>query len=264
MPFTLLSLDIDGTLLAADGTLPPANVKAVQRVAAQGVRIVLNTGRMVPNIEPIVDQLGVDPIVCAYNGAKVLAPRSEGRTALLHKPIAAGHAVQIVEAAMAASWLLFFYHEDCIYTEFRTGLWERYAPEVNYKIVPLEQLRGLSATKLIAVSDPAHMDAVREQLVPAVAGLSVVRSESEYMEMMAPGVNKGAVLQFVAEYAGVPIESCLAMGDGGNDIEMLDVAGLGVAVANARGDVKAAADVVIQETADDAAVAACIDRYFAR
>jgi hydroxymethylpyrimidine pyrophosphatase-like HAD family hydrolase len=72
----------------------------------------------------------------------------------------------------------------------------------------------------------------------------VVRSEPTYLEILPAGVNKGAALSKVSEITGVPLSDMAAFGDSNNDVEMIEAAGLGVAVGNALDNLKAVADYV--------------------
>ncbi|HEU5393305.1 MAG TPA: HAD-IIB family hydrolase, partial [Candidatus Methylomirabilis sp.] len=73
----------------------------------------------------------------------------------------------------------------------------------------------------------------------------LVRSEPTYLEVLPPGVNKGVGLAEVARQLAIPLEAVVAFGDNLNDLEMVEVAGLGVAVGNAHPDLKARADLVV-------------------
>ncbi|MBI4390754.1 MAG: HAD-IIB family hydrolase, partial [candidate division NC10 bacterium] len=72
----------------------------------------------------------------------------------------------------------------------------------------------------------------------------LVRSEPTYLEVLPPGVNKGAALAELARQLGIPLDQVVAFGDNLNDLEMVEAAGFGVAVGNAHPDVKARADLV--------------------
>jgi Cof subfamily protein (haloacid dehalogenase superfamily) len=89
-----------------------------------------------------------------------------------------------------------------------------------------------------------------------------VRSHPHFLEIMAPDIDKGTALRRLADHFELPMEQVMAIGDGGNDIEMLQAAGVGVAVANAEGRVKAVADVITERTNNEGAVAEVFRRYF--
>lgn len=96
----------------------------------------------------------------------------------------------------------------------------------------------------------------------AAAGWTATFSKPHYLEVVRHGVNKGVALTRLAEHLGISIDETLAVGDSLNDREMIEAAGLGVAVANARQELKTAADVVTERTADEAAIAEVAERWF--
>lgn len=97
----------------------------------------------------------------------------------------------------------------------------------------------------------------------AKAGLAqhlYVTSAGGIVDMVANGVNKGAALRALVAILGVPMEQTLALGDDENDIPLLQAAGLGVAMGNARDEIKAVADVVTRSNGEDG-WAAAIEQY---
>ena len=115
--FRLLAVDMDGTLLNDEHEIPETNRQALRKAVEEGVRLAIASGRMTPRIDPLVEQLGLDPIVIAYNGAKVLAPRHEGRQTLFHKPVPVDVAKRLIEFSREEKLLLNFYHEDRLFAE---------------------------------------------------------------------------------------------------------------------------------------------------
>ena len=91
--------------------------------------------------------------------------------------------------------------------------------------------------------------------------VAVSYSSMRYLEFNAPGVNKGQALAWLARYLGIPLEKTIAIGDNENDMEMIKMAGLGIAVQNALPDVKEAADVVTTKDFSQGAVAEAIERF---
>ena len=95
---------------------------------------------------------------------------------------------------------------------------------------------------------PALLARIRERFGPRVM---LTESEGKHIEVCHPSVNKAVAVQFVVEGAGGRREQVAAVGDGMNDLEMLQWAGLGAAMGNASDRVKQAADVVIGSNAED-------------
>jgi hypothetical protein len=90
--------------------------------------------------------------------------------------------------------------------------------------------------------------------------INLVFSEETYMEIIPSGSSKGVALQFVAQHLGIPLGAVIAVGDNLNDLEMIQVAGLGVAMGNAPDELKAHADFVTA-TNDQEGLRHVIERF---
>ena len=264
----LIALDIDGTLVDDEKRLPPANREALEAAQAAGVRVAIASGRMTPRIESIEELLGIDCIIVAYNGAKVVTPRSEGRNTISHQPLPADVANFFIGYSHDNGHLLNFYHDDVLYAqegEDRRRFMEIYAGRTGaeYNVsADLERFRGQQPTKLILLADPAERDRLHDQFCDEFGERAfITKSDPEYLEIMAPGVHKGSGLATMAAHYGLTTDEVMGVGDAENDLGLLEEAGLGVAVANADPRVKAIANEETQPTNNDAAVAEAIRRW---
>jgi hydroxymethylpyrimidine pyrophosphatase-like HAD family hydrolase len=126
----------------------------------------------------------------------------------------------------------------------------------------LEKYLHLAPTKLIFVVDPKLRPAIQEEVRPLVGSrAAMVRTDPEYLEFLEPGVDKGTGLVHLAEVLGIPISQVMALGDGENDIPLLEAAGWPVAVANAHAHVKAVARFITNNDNDHDAVAEAVERW---
>lgn len=264
----LVALDIDGTLVDDQKRLPEANREALQAALRAGVRVAIASGRMTPRIEAIEELLGVDCVIVAYNGAKVVTPRTEGRETLSHCPLPAEVAEFFIDYSHANDHLLNFYHDDQLFAqdgERRRRFMDIYAGRTGaeYQTRPnLDEFRGVSPTKLILLADPPERDRLHDHFREEFGDRAfITKSDPEYLEIMAPGVHKGVGLATLARHYGFTCENILAVGDAENDLGLLESAGIGVAVANADPKVKAVADFVTERTNNEGAVAEAIERW---
>ena len=264
----LIALDLDGTLLDDRKEIHPANREALQEAAARGVIIALASGRMLPRIAPIEDLLGIDCVVIAYNGGKVAAQRRDGRRTIAHSPLPADIAEVFIRFSRDTGHLLNFYHEDRLYAEDgprRRPFMEIYARRTGaeYHLEPdLRRFIGLEPTKLILLASPEERDRLHDDFRARLASRAfITKSDPEYLEIMAPGVDKGAALRLIAGHHGIPESAVLAVGDADNDIGMLRAAGRGIAMANASPHVKAAAGGVTERTNNEGGVAEAVRRW---
>ncbi|WP_327433173.1 HAD hydrolase family protein [Streptomyces sp. NBC_01236] len=117
---------------------------------------------------------------------------------------------------------------------------------------------ALAREKILAAHPELPVDELSEALAPVVGDRAVItRSTGAFLELSAPGVDKGEALRRLARQRGLPPENTAAVGDMPNDIPMLRAAGLAAAVANAHEDTLRAADIVLPSN-DDEGVAALI------
>jgi Cof subfamily protein (haloacid dehalogenase superfamily) len=265
----LIALDLDGTLLDDRKQVPADNVAALKEADRQGVLICLASGRMVSTIEAVENRIGVDCIVIAYNGGKVVGRRSEGRPLLGHHPLSVEVADAVIKFAEEHHHPLNFYDRDLLYAEdspLYADLIELYARRTGSKYNLVKSLResfaGVPPTKLILLAFPPERDRLYELLSRELAQRAIVsRTEPEYLEIMAPDADKGNALSLIARRYGVELGDIMAIGDAENDTGMMRLAGAGVAVANAPSYVRASANLVTEHSNNDAAVAEAIRRW---
>jgi Cof subfamily protein (haloacid dehalogenase superfamily) len=201
---------------------------------------------MFRSVRPYLVEAGLDdPVVC-YQGAVVADPES-GRF-LRHEPIPLELAREVIEAVEAEGVHLNCYVGDELYVGRNTLESQLYAAfqrlgvrEVGDLLAWLEE----PPTKLVAVGEPEHLDALEEQMKARFGSRAYISKSLPYfLEFASPEVTKASGMAFVSAHLGFTPERTVAFGDGENDVELLEWAGFGVAVANAHERVLAAADFV--------------------
>lgn len=204
------------------------------------------TGRMFRSARPYLERAGIDdPVVC-YQGAAVVDPRDG--TFLVHQPIALDVAREAVAALLERGYPPNVYVDDELVVAEHTPYSQAYA---GFQHLPVSEVGDLLGwlerppTKLVVVDDPERLDALRPTLEERFGGrLFLAKSLPYFLELASPDVSKGSGLAFVAERLGLPLERVVAFGDGENDLELLETAGFGIAVANAHELLLARADWV--------------------
>jgi Cof subfamily protein (haloacid dehalogenase superfamily) len=224
--------------------------------------VIVVTGRMFRSVLPYLEQAGLDdPVVC-YQGAVVADPRTGAF--LRHVPIPRPVALEAIDAVVTAGFHVNCYVGDKLYVAEETPEARAYADFQHLEIHAVGDLRAwldADPTKLVAVGDPAALDALEAQLKPSFGGrLFISKSLPYFLEFAHPDVSKGSGLAFVAERLGFTAEQTVACGDGENDRELLDWAGFGVAVANAHDDILARADLVVPPVEEEG-VALLLEAY---
>ena len=208
---------------------------------------------MLRSVRPYLEEAGIDdPVVC-YQGAVVADPRTG--ELLRHEPIPLELARETIAALQNEGFHVNCYVDDELYVAEVTPAAERYA---GFQSIPLHEVGDLAAwlsappTKLVAIDDPEALDALEARMKDRFAGrLFISKSLPYFLEFASPEVTKGSGLGFLAEHLGFTRERTVAFGDGENDVELLEWAGFGVAVANAHPRALAVADWVCPSAAEE-------------
>ncbi|OYQ30744.1 hydrolase [Pseudomonas mandelii] len=262
-PIRFLLSDMDGTLLLPDHSLSQRTIEAVRSLREAGVLFSLATGRPPKAMLQQIEALGVDLPTAAFNGGTIVHPNGS---------LLVAHYLPATAALTALA--LFADQPDVEIWVFSGGDWLLKDP--NGPMVPREQ-HGLGYPPVVVESFEPYLTRVDKivatshntqllieleaQLLPKVEGQAQVsRSQPVYLDVTAMQANKGAALATLAEFLGVPLEQTAAMGDGGNDPAMFQVAGLSIAMGQAEEAVKRQADVVTGANTEDGAAQA-IEQY---
>jgi Cof subfamily protein (haloacid dehalogenase superfamily) len=226
-----------------DGRLRPRTLDALRAAEAAGLHVIVVTGRMVQSVRRFLEpaELG-EPVIC-YQGAVVAD--AEGNW-LRHEPIPLALAREAIAAVVAEGYGPNVYVDDQLYVSDVTEAARDYADFQHLEIQAVgDLLAWLEAppTKLVCVGDPKALDGVEVRMKERFGDrLYISKSLPYFLEFAAPGVTKGAGLDFLAAHMGFSREHTIAFGDGENDVELVEWAGFGVAVENAHDRVKAVAD----------------------
>ena len=260
--FDLVALDLDGTLMRSDKNVAMYDANAIKRAIARGVKVVIATARPPRSAREVHQQLRLDTPIINYNGALIHnRPRN---LHLFHEPLAAKTARAMVKMARKIDPEVVVTIEvlDKCYTDhddpnLQTETAKKFKPDY---IGPLDVPLSDNITKLMFLAPGDRLKAVRKAIMKEFAGMAAfMESDEHVMQIAHVDVSKGRALQWVAASLGMPAERCLAIGDAPNDSDMLRWAGKGCAVANAFGDARDAADVILLEGNDNEAVGHAIE-----
>lgn len=250
-PPRLIASDLDGTLLDPDGVVSGRTRRALDAARERGIEIVLVTGRPARWVRDLPEATGAHAIVVCANGAMLYDV--DAHAVIDHAPLASALAVELVDHLRAdapgcrfACEMEFAFGRDADYPARLPTPPDTLLGDVRDMVAERE------TTKLIVRDDALEHDALVE-VVGAIVGDRAEVTHSGYgiVEISARGVDKARGLRVACARHGIPLGDVIAFGDMPNDLPMLRLAGLGVAVANAHPDVLAAADEVTASNADD-------------
>ncbi len=246
LPFDLVAVDLDGTLADEHNRCSPVDLRAMHAVAKRGAYVVIASGRMHAATERFWHEAQLNAPILSYNGAMVKHPRDG--FIWFHLTVPAPFAEEIVHFCETHGYHLNYYLNDHLYVREHTAWSQLYHQRTGSVIEPvgsLTRFRGQSPTKLILIDTPESTDRLRDQFRERFGErLNIIKSNDEYLEFMHSGANKARTLQRLAFQLGVTRHRVLAIGDGNNDIPMLEWAGYAVAMGNAKPAVKAIAHYI--------------------
>ena len=273
----IIALDLDGTLLDSQKRLSDGSRAALEEAAAKGVLIVPTTGRFFGMMPQSIRDLPFVRYAITINGAQVY-DRETG-TAIVREEIPLDMALDIMRLLDGYDVIYDCYRSNWGWmTESLQNKAEDYATDAHYvKMVrefrnPVPELKAylestasegdVQKVMLFARNTPgseavtkAITEAVRERF-PQIKATS---STWNNLELNIETAHKGNSLRRFAEHLGYALDNCMALGDGTNDLSMIEAAGLGVAMSNAHPLVIAAADHVTASNDEDGVAKAIRD-----
>ena len=273
----IISLDLDGTLLDSQKRLSDGNRAALEEAAARGVHIVPTTGRFFGMMPQAVRDLPFVRYAITINGAQVYDRETDN--AIVREEIPLDMALDIIRLLDGYDVIYDCYRSNWGWmTESLQAKAEDYATDAHYlKMVrefrnPVPELKeylkstaaegDVQKVMLFARNTPGS-ESVTKAITDAVAerfpSIKTTSSTWNNLELNISTAHKGNSLKRFAEHLGYTLENCMALGDGTNDLSMIEAAGLGVAMSNAHPLVLAAADHVTASNDEDGVAKAIRD-----
>jgi len=260
----LIASDLDGTMLDSSGQIPERNLQAVAAAVRAGVVVTISTGRMYKSAADFARRLGLGntPIIC-YNGAMI---RNEAGDTPMHLKLDLDVAREMLAIIRERGIYVQSYMDDELYVKDVNDMdylnYQKHFGITGKAIGDSVFLPQTSPTKLLVKTNGFEASrALMKEFSEKFAGRAYVTSSNvNFVEMMNSYVDKGKCLRKLAEILNIPMENVMALGDGDNDVEMIECAGLGIAMANARDETKALAHEIAPSN-DECGVAWAIEKY---
>ena len=262
MTIKLIAMDMDDTLLNETQQVTDRTRDAIRRAMDAGVAVTIATGRMFQSALPYAQELGIQLPLIVYNGAMIREGAS-GKT-LFHRPIETGLAQGLADLFRERGWYLQKYVDDRLYVAELDENARFYADYARVEAIPqgldFFQMRA-APTKLLSMGDTDELNEIRTAVSDRYGDrLYLASSKKRYLEMVDARVNKGEALSFLAGMLGIEQNEVMAIGDSMNDVDMIEYAGVGVAMGNANVTVRASADFISATNAEDG-VAVAIEKF---
>ena len=264
--YKLIAIDIDGTLLNSDKKISDENKAAIAAAKAKGVRVVLASGRptngMMGALEAL-DMISDDHYVLSYNASVIQTVKSG---TIIHSKVLTGKEAKklAIIAQQVGTFIHAFSHQKGLITPEHNEFTDHEAT-INDQSITLLDFNELDddekILKVMLVAKPERLsEAVVKLPIELYDQFCILQSTPYFLEFLNHNSNKGIGVKALADYLGFSADEVICIGDAGNDFQMIEYAGLGVAMGNATDDIKAIADH-ITVTNDQHGVAKVIN-YF--
>lgn len=256
-PFRAIALDLDGTLTNHDKVVTPRTRQALLLAESKGAIIILASGRPTYGIVPVAECLELEKrggYILSYNGGNIVNAKTGEKLFSQFLPDAV---IPILyKYAKEKSHALLGYAGNEIITEMPDDPYVKEESRINKmnirKVDNLLDDLEPHPTKLLMTGDPTDMIKAEEELVEILGEkMDIFRSAPFFLELVPKGIDKAQSLLRLLSKINLTPADLMAFGDGYNDLSMLKLAGVGVAMANAAPEVRADADYVTLSNEED-------------
>ncbi len=250
--------DIDGTLLSfKTHRVSEGTIRAFRLLHDNGIRTFISSGRPMVLIPPM--PVSFEGYI-TMNGGLVFTADSPRHT-LLSNPIPAEDSNRWVDYAKEHNLCTMVFTADSMMASQPNDIGMKIREQLEFEMppmVPIDDLRDKQAYQLIAIM-PADRD---QEVGTLLSHCRLPRWHPAFTDIVACGNSKAAGMEAICRHYGIRQDETLAFGDGGNDVEMLQWAGIGVAMGNADDRVKACADMVTTDV-DNEGIENAVNRLLA-
>lgn len=269
MKYRLLAVDLDGTLLNSDGVLTEKTIDSVRRLIDSGAVFTVSTGRSLQGVEGILNTIGVggDMPVITYNGAMIIMYKS--KRILFESALSLDDSMDIIKLGSRYGTNIMVWSKNILYSSRLneeaytysaiSGVTPRLLPQSTAEL--LELLKD-GATKILWYDDTekitGYLNEVGDHLKDSV---NFHTSQPYFLEFVDSSSSKAKAMEKLTSLINIKREEMVAVGDGLNDLSMIEYAGLGIAMENGHGKVKERANEVTLSNDEDG-VSAVIEKYF--
>lgn len=266
LAYRAIALDLDGTLTNHNKEITPQTHNMLMNAQRDGAHIILASGRPTYGIAPIAENLEIEKYggyILSYNGGKIIDWKTKEE--LYANSLPESVLPVLYKYAKENGHAILGYAGNEIVTETPDDKYVKEESRINKmeirKVDNLLESLESNPTKLLMTGDASLMIKAEEELAEIVGNrMDVFRSAPFFIELVPKGIDKAQSLNRLLELIGLSTNDMIAFGDGYNDLSMLKLAGVGVAMANAVPEVRAEADFITKSNEEDG-VAFAIEKF---
>jgi hypothetical protein len=268
MTYKLLAVDIDGTLLDSKGNLTDETIKAVNQGIEKGLIFTISTGRPIQGLKALIEKLGLvqDLPFITYNGAMVIMWRS--KDILFECSLKHEDALNIIELGKKLGPTVMVWTDNRLYASELNDRAYKYSSisTVEPLLLPKDKDEMVNiirkgVTKVLWYDEVEIISKYYSEIGKYLSDeVNFHTSQPYFLEFVHSSASKAKAMKKLGEHFGIKQSEMIAVGDGLNDLSMIEYAGLGVAMENANEEVKQKADYITLSN-DNNGVANVIYKY---
>ena len=265
MQYKFVAIDLDDTLLADDLKISPETINAIQDAVEKGVHITLATGRMYQSAAKFAKEININIPIITYQGAYV--KNIIDQKVVYQKLLPFDITIDIITKLKEKKKAVQVYLNDKLYTDKDNQYAEKYSKVsmVDYYIaddlIKLVKEKGIEPMKILVIDEPEKISKMSDEFNGIYGDkINITVSKPRFLEFSHAQATKGQAIFYLTQKLGIKLDEVIAIGDSFNDLDMIQMAGLGVAMKNAHPRVKAVADY-ITKTNNDHGVAEVLKKF---
>ena len=245
----LIATDLDGTFFNSNTVISNYNKDVFQFLMKNGIEIILATGRSLSSMKYYKDILANDNYSIIFNGAAIID--NDGNF-VYDKVLDADISKSIINIYDKYNVYLHVYKRNIHIASDIDFYLKRYIEKekVNDVAIGLENIEDFEFNKMVFIGDREELERLQNDIRNNF-NVHTCFSHTNFLEVLASGINKGSALEWICNQKGIKRDEVVAFGDTYNDIEMIEYAGIGVAMENAEEALKKKADYICLTNDDD-------------
>ncbi len=249
----ILVSDLDGTIIPNSGKISQKNLDAIKKFRELGGTFTIATGRSPIQAKAFLDEMGIDGPMIANNGAAIYDPKTDENLWVKNFDESYKDVILDVKKQFPHIGIVSISGKDKYEVISNNSIVEKYSKisEAIYQRAVNDEIPDNCCKVLFAVTESELSEVSTYLFSKNYDNVDFVLSGGNCLEMMSKGISKGYPFERLIQIYGKKLENSVAIGDYNNDVEMIEKAGIGVAVENALDNVKAVANLIVKSCEDD-------------
>ncbi len=255
----ILALDLDGTLLDDDKLISPSTLKGLEEAINNNVTIAIATGRVLADTVSVLARYDFDCYLICSNGALIKERYADHL--FYRKVLERDEAYEIIEYALREKEAMYICGEDYWGITRANQMIMDFMAKQNLNLDIIRDTRQLEGLEIISLTSVGNTEKIKKYIINEGLKVNYTDSVVSIMDIIPQGISKGRALMVLAEKINCPPENIIAVGNYYNDIEMIKMAKIGIAMQNSPPQVKEIADYVTERTNNEDGVLEVLERF---